>query len=109
MRNLNISEIDSEIKLNEILHNVIQELHKNIDNVHEASSFSEWKSSLLKIGILLSDEHDPLFDYWCTNEKASQKTIGQLKTWISKNEDMFFKNNKAVDTIHYDFIDKIEP
>lgn len=107
LRNLNISEIDSEMKLNEILQYVIQELHKKIDNVHESSSFSEWKSSLLKIGIIISDEHDSLFDYWCTNEKAKQKTIGQLKTWISKNENMLFKNNKAVETIHYNFIDKI--
>jgi len=97
----NVIMLDSENKLNETLHEVIHELHKNIDNVHEASSFSEWKSSLLKIGIILRDEHFPIFGYWSTDDKNKQKTIGQLKSWISNNEDMLSKNNNAADTIYY--------
>jgi hypothetical protein len=107
IKKLNFSKLDSEKELNEILQEVIQELHKNIDNVHNSNSFSEWKSSLLNIGIVLSDEHYPLFEYWSTNERKKQKTIGQLKTWISSNEDKIFGNNSVTDTIYYNFIEKI--
>ena len=103
----NVSKIDSENKLNEILHEVIEELNQIIDDIHEASSFSEWKSSLSKIGIILSEEHILLFEYWSTNEKNKQKTIGQLKTWISNNEDIIFSNNKVADTISYNLIEKM--